>query len=320
MSKELNFSEIVGNGCYTSPAWFRDVCQATRVDYRGNRFYRHEVQEQSGDTTFVFRKGATFLSDKIMASTGQDKFLKSWRQKFTDELGSSEKVEEWMRATADFETLGHMIFDLFVQGALTEAQLSEMVVDFCSQYRMSEMATFMAVEKAKKDAFSFRQFIIEREIEAFSVEQMVTSKKLFTSTPIDVVCTGMFSPTKGARKTKCWALVNLKTSENAQNHGWQCAIEYYLAKETIFNQMIAIEDLPIIVATVRPMDWRKEPTFEIKNYTDFAVDPHTVDIIELQASIAEKAGLFVTPDASRISWDGVMSNDTEIQYINIFNV
>ena len=105
MNPSNNFSEIVGSGCYTSPKWNRDVCQATRVDFAGFRFYRHD-SGIPGEP--LYRKGATFLSERITGLTGEDKYLKSWRRDKEAQLGSAEKFDEFMKSMADFGTEGHL--------------------------------------------------------------------------------------------------------------------------------------------------------------------------------------------------------------------
>lgn len=308
--------EKVGQDCFTSPKWNRDICQATRVEYGEYRFYRHEK-----DGEVSFRRGATFLAELISHSARQDLGLIRWRKKFAKELGGDEQVDRWMRAVADFGTeSAHINYDLLIRGnVLTEAKVEAGVKALCEKYQMSQDTYFAAVEKAKKDILAFRQFNIEHEIVPFATEQMVTSKKLNLSTPIDVVCTGLFSPKKGARKTKCWAFVNLKSSENKQDHSWQCSLEYWLASETIVDQCLAIENLPIVIGTVRPKDWRGQPSFEWEAYTDFAISEEAIETIPLQSRISEIHGHFKVPEVKVVSWEGALNEGTSFTFKNIFS-
>ena len=307
------FSEVVGSDCYTSPKWNRDACQATRVQYGESRFYRHD---EGGNISF--RKGATFLAGKISGFVGDDRYLDSWRKAQAKKLGSNELVEEWVQNMADFGTEEHIAYDLLIKGELTEAALVVAMQAFAEKSDLSELATHMAIERAKRDVLAFRQFNIEHNVECYATEQMVTSSTLVTSTPIDIVCTGQFSNGKGKKREKCWAWVNLKSSENEQNHRWQCAVERQLGFETIWKQCKEIEDLPILILTVRPKNWRDEPSFDLKDYTEFATSDYAINTIKTAAQLAKASGLFKTPDVSSLTWEGPMTNDTKFTFNPMF--
>ena len=303
-----DFTEIVGGGCYTSKKWNRDICQAVRVDFAGHRFYKHDDE---------YRKGATFLSDKITPLTGEDASLKSWRKEMQKKLGA-DGFDSFMQQMADFGTEGHIIYDLMVQGQATEENLVAALKVFALQHNFSNVAEYKAIQTAKKNLLAFRQFNIEHELEVWACEQMVTSPTLGVSTPIDILATGMFQTEKRGKKNKCWLLGNLKTSENAQNHGWQCAIELYCAWQSIIPSMLAIEDLPIVVGTIRPKDWRTEPTFEFKSYNDFAEKEETNKTLEQVANLLKLNGLMVPPDIKSITWEGPLLSETPFSYQSIF--
>ena len=303
-----NFTEIVGQGCFTLKKWNRDVCQAQRVDFAGHRFYKHDTE---------YRKGATFLSDKISSLTGEDKFLVSWRKDMQKKLGA-DNFDTYMQQMANFGTENHITYDMMVKGEATEENLTAAIKAFALQSGFTKVAEYKAIETAKKNLLAFRQFNLDYSIEVFACEQMVTSQTLGISTPVDILATGMFQTKKGGPKEKCWFLGNLKSSENAQNHGWQCATELYCAWQSIVPQMLAIEQLNIIVGTIRPKDWRTEPTFEFKDYTAFATEEHTTQTLEKVAGILQKNNLMVPPDVKTITWEGPLLPDTKFEYIPLF--
>jgi hypothetical protein len=308
-----DFTEIVGAQCFTSSKWAR-LCNATRVDFAGFRFYKHDVPEGVNP----YRKGATFLSDTITSITREDKFLVSWRKGKEKELGGAEQFDKFMQSMADFGTSGHILYDRMVQGIATEESLVASIKAFALEHNLSKVTEFKAIETAKKNLLAFRAFNAEHEIEVFACEQMVTSATLGISTPVDILATGMFQIEKSGKKKKCWLLGNLKTSENAQNHSYQCAIELYCAWQSIVPQMLAIEDLPIVVGTIRPKDWRTEPTFEFKDYTAFAIEENTTTTLEQVAGILQKNNLMVPPDIKTITWEGPLLPDTKFDYIPLF--
>ena len=307
------FTEVVGSDCYTSPKWDRSICNATRVQYGDSRFYRHD---EGGNISF--RKGATFLAGKISGFVGDDRYLDSWRKVQAKKLGSNELVEEWVQNLADFGTEEHIAYDLLIKGELTEAALAAALKAFAEKSGLSELATYMATERAKKDVLAFRQFNLDHSIEVYATEQMVTSPTLCTSTPIDIVATGQFSNGKGKKREKCWIWGNLKSSENEQNHRWQCAVERQLGFETIWKQCKDIEDLPILIVTIRPLNWREEPTYDVKDYTEFTTDANTQEDIRDFAKLLKRRGLFKTPNINSLTWDGPLLKDTEYRLNPLF--
>lgn len=311
----LKGTEVVGFGCYTSPKWNRGICNARRVEFGGYRLYAH-----GEGPSVIYHRGATHLSEKVSGITGEDKYLKSWRKSFTDQLGSSEKFDTWMQATADFGTQGHILYDLLIGGSATVQNVEKAINDFADQYNMKPQARFQAIETAKKNLLSFRQFVIEHNFETIAVEQMVKKDSWRTSTPIDIVGIGEFRLVPRGKKERCWFLGNLKTSENAQNHSWQCAIEYWAAVETILPQMMAMEELPVMIGTVRPKDWRTEPSFELKDYTEFAKDPKTLAILDRASEILELSGVFKEPKIFSLTWEGALSTETNFTTKNVFSV
>lgn len=302
--------EIVGIGCYTSEKWNRNICQATRVEMgTGIRFYKH------GKDPIVYRKGATFLADKISSLLGEDKFLQTWRKNFTKQLGGDEvQFNNWLQSTADFGTISHILYDEYQKGNLSTEILEGLIKDFAKDYKLGELAVMLATETAKKNVLAFRQFDIDHQTEVYAIEQMVTSGDIGISTPVDVLGKGMFSSSKGKKKEKCWFLGNLKSSESAQDHKWQCAVEYYCASRSIFSGFD--EMLPVVVGTIRPKDFKNEPTFEWKDYTDFATSEYAIKTIEAVAEILKNTAN--PPNIRETKWDGILQLNTPFDSIPLF--
>ena len=305
--------EKVGSDCFTSPKWVRDICQATRWSWDEYRFYRHD---NGGEP--LYHKGATFLSGKLDDLHRKDAFLESWRKRLTRDLGSDQKFDQWLDTVAEFGTIDHLLFDLLIQGGLTSTKIESVVMEGLEKAGVEEHTRILASEKAKKDMLAFNKWVYDHKVEVYATEQMAMHPDLCTSTPIDVVCTGNFSPYTGADRQPCWALVNIKSSENKQNHLWQCAIEYQLALHSIIGQCKKIADLPVLVMTVRPKVWKDEPSYEVADYTSFATDIQITKAIYSTASMLKAAGHFAAPNVPLIHWEGPIIENTEFKFINFF--
>lgn len=306
--------EKVGHDLFTAPSWPREKCQASRIEWGGNRFYQHG----HGD----YRRGATWLVEKIVALTGGNARLDSWRADFTDELGGSENFARWMRAVADFGTAMHVVANDIYAGIATAQHIENIALAFAEANALGANATAKAVGQAKKTALAIQAAFDEMQIEALAFEQVVSSASLGISTPIDIVATGLARTKKAAKLEKCLLLLNLKTSENggkSPHHAWQCAIEKRLFKET-FASEIAQFGLPVVVGTLRPTDWRDEPKpAEFINYNDFADAPSTASAIESTATAIRATGGFAPPSGPmEITWDGPLGPNTKVIKVKIF--
>jgi hypothetical protein len=248
----------------------------------------------------------------------KDWFLDSWRRRLTRDLGSDEKFDTYLDTLAEFGTIDHYLFDLLIRGELTSTKIESVVMQGLEKMGVVEHTRILAAEKAKKDMLAFSKWIHEHNVEVYATEQVVMHPDLCTSTPIDVVCTGNFSPYKGADRQPCWALVNLKSSERPQDHSYQCAIEYQLALHSIIDQCKKIADLPVLVMTVRPKVWKDEPSYEIEDYTEFATNINNVKAIHTVVSLLKAAGHFDAPNVPLIGWDGPIIENTEFKFINFF--
>lgn len=304
MSSNLLNWEHVGLGCYTAPGFTRPIVAKRQDLLKNHRLYLHE----EGDTK-IYRRGATFLAEKIKELKGDNLFLNSWRDDLVGKFSKGKSdFDFYLNSLADFGTLGHIFLDLFVKERLTTDLIEDEVNKFAIQKGLSDIARFKATETALKNALCVNSFFAERDIIPISIEQMVTSSKIDISTPIDLFGTFVFN------RKKCYLLGNYKTSENNQDHKWQCAIEHYCFMESIYP--LLEEKLPVIVGTFRPVtNFKKNPSCEFENYTEFACQNDTIESIE---NISREVNKKFIPNITLPSWEGILNKDSIFSLNNIF--
>lgn len=285
--------ETVGMGCYTSPRWDRNICQMRRWSDSEERFYY--------DDRLVFYRGATFLSDHISKMAPDRKYLDSWRKSMTQQL-TQDGFEKWMGSVADYGTLMHTLCDAYIAGNLSYNTVQDEVALLVKNSAIPKNAEHKVLNRMLRNVLAFRTFITSTGAQTLAMEQMVKSDQIFTATPIDMVAR------LDTEDGPCWGLVNIKSSENAQNHEAQCAVELICAEETIGAALRAIEDLPIKVMTFRPIAWRTQPNYELKDYTDKAKLMRGV--VVSAASLLAEMGAMSIPSMEIPVWDGNLLPDT----------
>jgi len=295
--------ESTSFGCYTSPDWERKI-YAERSNFDGDmRLYRHTIN----DKYYTYRRGATFLSKKIQQVLGETKFLESWRKEFAKTLEKGEDgVNEYVNATADFGTNLHILYNMYIKGGLDMAFIKDHIIELSNRYNLSPYASIIAEQTMIKGVLSLREFTIEKEVNVLSIEQMVTDTSINISTPIDIVCTFNFN------RKKVIGLINIKSSENQQDHSWQCLIERFC----FMNSFPEFADKDVFVGTLRPLKFKDKPTYELKNYTDFAKDQENIQTMLSVAKLINKSNPI--PKTSLFSWNGVLSDSTIIESAPLF--
>jgi hypothetical protein len=248
-----------------------------RQEVGENRFYHNDTK---------WYRGVSYLTDKVVALTGDDKFLLNWKKSFTKSLENGEEgFNLWMEGNADFGTLGHIGYDMYLKGEFTQRFVENEIFEFASKYRLSEAAKLAAANKMIKNTYSLRQFNIDHELDVLACEQMFKSEMLNTATPCDILGRGKFQTKKGGSKQDSYLFGNIKTGENAArnpHHKWQCLIELLCGLETVGKAIV--QNVPICSGTIFPKDFRGDkPTFDFIPYwfVGFKDETYKVNIYQM---------------------------------------
>jgi len=283
-----------------------------------------------------FCRGVSFLVDRIVGVTNEDKYLESWKKNFTKTLQENEDgFIEWMQGLADFGTLTHEGCDAMLQGIFTTSWVDNRIEAFVERFKLSETAMRMAKKTTTKNVLSFRQFLIEHDITVYATEQMVKASDIHTATPIDIVGRGQIQIKKGGKAQDAYILANIKTSESAgrfPHHKWQCLIEAYCAIKTLLPNLE--KNIPITVGRLRTVNFRGiKPTFDFKPYWFINFEngepiitayegesaDDAIDTVKMISKIIERSGGFNAPVFNELTWDGALGLETSVFEINYFN-
>lgn len=291
--------------CYRKAGYESPVKQR-RISIGNHRWY---TEPKKG----IYRRGATYLSDKIQVLLGEAAFMASWRKSFTKELSEGggngdEKFDTWLASTADFGTLAHELFneDVVIKNSsdktlkFNDDTIFESVNAFGKKYNLNDSTRFQAQATATKAILAFREFVKDYQLDILSIEEMATSAEIMTTTPIDIFALGEW---KGQ---KVVVMANMKTSESSGTfHKWQCAIEYKCAADSLgLDNFVSLGYQPLI-CTVRPKDWRLKSgaTYEVVDYTEFAQSEFAIETISSVSKILIAAGQYKKPSMAYPSLD-----------------
>ena len=222
-----------------------------RINTGVGRFYERNGEYGMSLTTFLSLSGK------------DSEYLNQWRDALMLRFESKKRVDEYVNATADYGTCFHILCADLCNGFVTTfEQAHEKALEVLKEVMPLDIA-FLAANEMIKDLASFWQFVIDNNVEVIAIELPVMYDGL--ATQIDLVCEMDFN------KKRQKAIINIKSGKSAsgKEHANQLAIERELFN-CIYQDLLGYSiDL---VFNLHPTNWKKEPTFTLKNQTDAAND------------------------------------------------
>lgn len=255
MEKNTNAVEIVpGLSVQEMRALFFDAKALIEPSYRvyqlnseGHRYYyRYEDGEP------VFYPSVTTLIGQTMPTSP---FLIDWMLDNGKE-GAIEKCD----LAAAYGTFMHAQFErLIIQRAYDFDTVPEVLRKYMEQENLPEKFYFESLSKIRKDVLAFAQFVRDWSVRPLAVEIGLVSSKGYAGC-VDMPCV-MVDPKTGEEFA---AIVDFKSGRKGfwEDH----EIQLHLYKD-MWNENFP--DLPIHrVFNFSPKDWRKGPTYNLKEQTD----------------------------------------------------
>ena len=228
-----------------------------RYDAAGSRHYRRKNGE-------VFKSLTTFIS----AVESTPVILQGWREKLIEELGSGDKVDTFVEATATYGTLDHEALAHIVrEGQVDWLQLYEWAKRLLEGQDFSGQTSSLAATDLLNDIACFLQWIHDYNVVILAVELPVWSQHGF-ATLIDLVAEKdekkyESTPPEKRKRHKC--IVNLKSGRKGffDSHGLQL-----IGERMMFNQVYgpAFGNIDAIY-NLAPTNWRTTPDYKFYDWT-----------------------------------------------------
>ena len=227
-----------------------------RIDVQG---LRHYVRE-SGRT---YKSLTTFLS----AVMPKNKPLETWREKMTLDLGSTEKMDEWMEIVADYGTALHIaVADYCRNGGVDWSELQDWAYNYLIGAGLKADTLNAAANSLVKDVACLLQFFHEYQVRVIAVELPVFLQS-GVATLIDLVVemnVYNYEATEEGKRKRVIAIINLKSGKKGffKEHALQLTGERLMFNET-FGDVLKVEE----VYNLAPTEWEERPAFKLKRWT-----------------------------------------------------
>lgn len=231
------------------PAFLREGLQRQiirRVDGRGQRFYYS-----------IGKDGSPLIYPSVTSIIKATTPLAPGLLKWYSDLGI-EEAQRIMNEKAAYGTFLHIvcgqlltagIVDLDTLGDVIEAYVAEQGITWDTSWWLYEV---------QRDLLAFAAFCSEKEVKVIAVEISLISETLGYAGTIDLVCEMNFG------KKVVRAIVDLKSGKKGFYEDYEIQLEAY---RQLWNDQYP--DLNVeMVFNWAPKDWRKDPTYDLKNQTE----------------------------------------------------
>jgi len=263
---------------------------------RGEKIYRVEIgagrhyRRENGNT---YKSLTTFL-DAVMPA---NRFLQNWREKLTADMGSVEKVEEFVQATADYGTALHVaVADFCRNRKVNWAEFDAWAFSYLSGMGMQPDTISAAHQELTKDFASMLQFLYDYEVKVLAVELPVWLDS-GVATLIDLVVEmndkKYTEKTEPGKRGRHYAIINLKSGKKGffESHILQLCGERAMF-QNVFGSHLTVEQ----VYNLAPTDWRTTPNYKIKNQTAEIADKRLDDQFNLFVTIGTLRRVLTMPE------------------------
>ena len=226
-----------------------------RYDVQGSRMYRRKTGE-------FYRSLTTFIS--LVESNPV--FLNTWREDLIEELGSGEKVDQFVEATASYGTTVHEAMAIIArEGGVDWDQLATWSRSELSGLGLSGKPLSKAVADVINDVACFMTFIHEYRVNILVVELPVYHSSGI-ATLIDLVIEKdlkkyVSTPVEKRQRHRC--IVNIKTGRKGsfEAHTLQLRGEMLMFNELYGPKFGEILD----VYNLAPTAWKSTPDYKLTN-------------------------------------------------------
>lgn len=234
----------------------------------GERVYRVEV---AGMRHYLRESGRLYRSLTTFLEYGmpKNKFLETWREEMTADLGSVEKMDEWMQNVADYGTALHIASaDYSRNNGVNWQDFESWAFEYLMAMDLKDRTLQSALSQLIKDFASLVQFFHDYRVRVIAVELPVFMEA-GVATLIDLVVemdAKNYDKTPEDKRQRVIAAINIKSGKNFfEEHQFQLVGERRAFNET-FGQTVGYKIE--LVFNLAPQAWREKPTYKLKDQTD----------------------------------------------------
>ena len=267
-----------------------------RVEVGGLRHYRRE----SGR---VYKSLTTFLS----AVMPKNRFLDSWRENMTADLGGTAQMKEWMDVVADYGTALHIaVADYCRNRGVNWLEMEDWAFNYLSGMGLKNGTMQAALSELTKDFASLVQFFHDYRVAVIAVELPVFLND-GVATLIDLVVemdAKNYEATPVEKRERAKAIINLKSGKKGffEEHLLQLVGERRMFNET-FAQQTGIEVAEVF--NLAPTDWKEKPTYKLARQTKPIAEQGLERQFDLFLQLAKERGALSEPSRKFPVFSGV---------------
>jgi hypothetical protein len=265
-----------------------------RIDVAG---LRHYIREKNGQT---YKSLTTFLS----AVMPKNRFLQSWREEMAADLGSPEKLDEWMEKVADYGTALHIaVADYCRNGYVNWYDFEDWAYNYLTGAGLKAGTLQTAVRELTKDFAGILQFFYDYDVRVIAVEIPVFISA-GVATLVDLVVEmdeKNYQATPVEKRKRISAIINLKSGKSGssfEDHILQLVGERWAFNETYSQSIVNVFNLS-------PSNWKETPSYKLTNHTKTVEEKEYVDQFQMYLQLAKTRGVLSEPTKTFPMFKGV---------------
>jgi hypothetical protein len=218
-----------------------------RIDYRGSRYYF----EMEGEKPVFYLSVSSFTKKYLPTSP----YLIDWRIR----LGKDESKEAAQLA-ADYGTFLHILIAEFLSsGSYDHLETPTKLIEYMLSNGIAQKYYPLWLADIENDMLSFAQFCYEREVRPIAIEYPLAFSEGLAGM-IDLVCEMLWNGS---------TVLSMVDFKSGRKGFWESHELQLHAYKRIWNESFLPMDLEVThVFNWSPKDWRKKPTYNLKNQTD----------------------------------------------------